>query len=181
MVRRVNAEFIPVALKAALVNNPRFDSESRLYAEIGRSKPAPQGICVANSAGKALAWALMFEDDPSVLAFLDHAARRFSQYPDATREVDTERFMRFPGQRLNDVEDSHEPLTVRDSSLSASTQAVMAAEVGHLQLAYDYFGEAALLDLGDLEHNTRVAAGPLLASNYWKQIDRRHNRLPESC
>jgi alpha,alpha-trehalose phosphorylase len=49
----------------------------------------------------------------------------------------------------------YEPLTVRDSSLSASTQAVMAAEVGHLQLAYDYFGEAALLDLDDLEHNTR--------------------------
>jgi alpha,alpha-trehalose phosphorylase len=32
---------------------------------------------------------------------------------------------------------------------------VVAAEVGHLQLAYDYFGEAALLDLDDLEHNTR--------------------------
>jgi alpha,alpha-trehalose phosphorylase len=51
--------------------------------------------------------------------------------------------------------DYYEPLTVRDSSLSASTQAVIAAEVGHLQLAYDYFGEAALLDLDDLEHNTR--------------------------
>ncbi len=49
----------------------------------------------------------------------------------------------------------YEPLTVRDSSLSASTQAVMAAEVGHLELAYDYFGEAALMDLHDLEHNTR--------------------------
>src|SRR6185312_3159895 len=28
------------------------------------------------------------------------------------------------------------------------------AEVGHLELAYDYFGEAALMDLRDLEHNT---------------------------
>jgi alpha,alpha-trehalose phosphorylase len=49
----------------------------------------------------------------------------------------------------------YEPLTVRDSSLSASTQAVVAAEVGHIELAYDYFGEAALMDLHDIEHNTR--------------------------
>jgi alpha,alpha-trehalose phosphorylase len=49
----------------------------------------------------------------------------------------------------------YEALTVRDSSLSACTQAVMAAEVGHLQLAGDYLAEAALMDLNDLEHNTR--------------------------
>ena len=44
---------------------------------------------------------------------------------------------------------------MRDSSLSACTQAVIAAEVGHLELAYDYFAEAALIDLDNLEHNTR--------------------------
>jgi len=49
----------------------------------------------------------------------------------------------------------YEQLTVRDSSLSACSQAVVAAEVGHLELAYDYFAEAALMDLDDLEHNTR--------------------------
>ena len=49
----------------------------------------------------------------------------------------------------------YEPITVRDSSLSACVQAVVAAEVGHLELAYDYFGEAALMDLGDLMDNTR--------------------------
>jgi alpha,alpha-trehalose phosphorylase len=49
----------------------------------------------------------------------------------------------------------YEALTVRDSSLSACTQAVMAAEVGHLELAYAYAVEAALMDLDDLEHNTR--------------------------
>ena len=48
----------------------------------------------------------------------------------------------------------YEAITVRDSSLSASVQAVMAAETGHLELAYDYFGEAALMDLDDLEHNS---------------------------
>jgi alpha,alpha-trehalose phosphorylase len=51
--------------------------------------------------------------------------------------------------------DYYERITVRDSSLSACTQAVLAAEVGHLGLAYDYLGEAALMDLDDLEHNTR--------------------------
>jgi len=50
--------------------------------------------------------------------------------------------------------DYYEALTVRDSSLSACTQAVIAAEVGHLSLAFDYLGEAAMMDLKDLEHNT---------------------------
>ncbi|MFI9557426.1 glycoside hydrolase family 65 protein [Nonomuraea endophytica] len=49
----------------------------------------------------------------------------------------------------------YEALTVRDSSLSACTQAVLAAEVGHLELAHDYLAEAALMDLDNLEHNTR--------------------------
>jgi alpha,alpha-trehalose phosphorylase len=48
----------------------------------------------------------------------------------------------------------YEPITVRDSSLSACTQAVMAAEVGQLDLAYDYLAEAAFMDLADVEHNT---------------------------
>jgi alpha,alpha-trehalose phosphorylase len=51
--------------------------------------------------------------------------------------------------------DYYEGLTVRDSSLSACTQAVMAAEVGQLSLAFDYLGEAALIDLDDLQHNSR--------------------------
>src|ERR1039457_5364467 len=48
----------------------------------------------------------------------------------------------------------YEPLTVRDSSLSACTQSVMAAEVGQLDLAREYLAEAALMDLRDVEHNT---------------------------
>ncbi|WP_406431526.1 family 65 glycosyl hydrolase [Streptomyces sp. NBC_00631] len=49
----------------------------------------------------------------------------------------------------------YEPLTVRDSSLSACCQAVVAAQAGHLTLAHAYTAEAALMDLDDLEHNTR--------------------------
>jgi alpha,alpha-trehalose phosphorylase len=50
--------------------------------------------------------------------------------------------------------DYYERRTVRDSSLSAAIQAVTAAEVGHLELAYDYAYEAAQIDLRDLDHNT---------------------------
>jgi trehalose/maltose hydrolase-like predicted phosphorylase len=51
--------------------------------------------------------------------------------------------------------DYYERRTVRDSSLSACVQAVICAEVGHLELAYDYAYEAALIDLQDLHHNSR--------------------------
>ncbi len=51
--------------------------------------------------------------------------------------------------------DYYEQRTTRDSSLSACTQAVLCAEVGHLELAHDYAYEAALIDLRDLHHNTR--------------------------
>ncbi|MFI9643280.1 glycoside hydrolase family 65 protein [Micromonospora sp. NPDC051925] len=49
----------------------------------------------------------------------------------------------------------YERRTVRDSSLSACTQAVLAAEVGHPELAHSYLREAALMDLHDLNENTR--------------------------
>jgi alpha,alpha-trehalose phosphorylase len=48
----------------------------------------------------------------------------------------------------------YEALTVRDSSLSACTQSIVAAEVGQLELAHAYLREAALMDLHDLENNT---------------------------
>ena len=51
--------------------------------------------------------------------------------------------------------DYYERRTARDSSLSASSQAILAAEVGHLELAHDYLAEALLIDLDDLHGNTR--------------------------
>jgi len=51
--------------------------------------------------------------------------------------------------------DYYEPITVRDSSLSAAIQAIVAAEVGYLELAYDYLSETAFIDLRDLAFNTR--------------------------
>jgi alpha,alpha-trehalose phosphorylase len=83
------------------------------------------------------------------------------------KQADLVLAMMFRGDAFTDAQKArnfeyYERLTVRDSSLSACCQAVMAAEVGHLALAYDYLGEAALMDLDNLEHNT--ADGLHLAS-----------------
>jgi alpha,alpha-trehalose phosphorylase len=56
----------------------------------------------------------------------------------------------------------YESITVRDSSLSAAVQAIVAADTGHLDLAHDYLAESALIDLRDLDDNT--AAGLHLAA-----------------
>ena len=95
-----------------MVNNPPNSPEGRLYAEISRTKPAPQGICVANSAGKALAWALSFDSEDSIGEFLDYAARRFRELPDGTNPVVTERYMRYPSHKMPDVADSGTALTI---------------------------------------------------------------------
>jgi alpha,alpha-trehalose phosphorylase len=58
--------------------------------------------------------------------------------------------------------DYYERITVRDSSLSAATEAVIAARCDYLRLAFDYAAEATLIDLQDLEHN--VADGLHMAS-----------------
>jgi hypothetical protein len=106
VVRHVNSHFVPVALKAGLVNNPPRGAEGQLYREIARSKIAPQGICVVNSSGKVLDWVLMFDDDRSVLAFLDHARKRFANFPDAKHPVAAQRHMKFPSARLDDEPDN---------------------------------------------------------------------------
>ncbi len=64
----------------------------------------------------------------------------------------------------------YEPITVRDSSLSACTQAVIAAETGHLGLAYDYVAESSLIDLADLEHNTRDGLHMAALAGAWTAL-----------
>jgi alpha,alpha-trehalose phosphorylase len=75
------------------------------------------------------------------------------------KQADLELAMHWAGDHFTDEEkarnvDYYERRTVRDSSLSACTQAVLAAEVGHLELAHEYVSEAAMVDLRDLNHNT---------------------------
>jgi alpha,alpha-trehalose phosphorylase len=50
--------------------------------------------------------------------------------------------------------DYYDPITTGDSSLSACVQSIVASEVGHQDLAYDYFREALFLDLCDTHGNT---------------------------
>ncbi|WP_261163807.1 glycoside hydrolase family 65 protein [Microbacterium sp. Marseille-Q6965] len=64
----------------------------------------------------------------------------------------------------------YEPLTVRDSSLSAGIQAVVAAETGHLELAADYLAEAATLDLDDLQGDTADGLHIASLASLWTAI-----------
>jgi alpha,alpha-trehalose phosphorylase len=64
----------------------------------------------------------------------------------------------------------YEALTVRDSSLSACTQAVLAAETGHLELAHDYLAEAALIDLQDRQRNTRDGLHMAALAGAWMAL-----------
>ena len=109
--------------------------------------------------------------------FTEHAEWDFARYDDryplllhvpyfdlyrrqVVKQADLVLAMHWCGDRFTAQEkarnvDYYERRTVRDSSLSAATQAVLAAEVGHLDLAYDYAYEAALIDLLDLQKNSR--------------------------
>jgi alpha,alpha-trehalose phosphorylase len=64
----------------------------------------------------------------------------------------------------------YEAITVRDSSLSASIQAIVAAEAGHVRLAYDYLRETALVDLCDLSNNTADGVHLASLSGTWLAI-----------
>ena len=69
-------------------------------------------------------------------------------------------------QKVRDFE-YYERITVRDSSLSAAIQAIVAVEVGQPELAYDYFGETAFIDLRDLAFNTKDGVHLAALSGAW--------------
>ncbi|MCC6225076.1 MAG: glycoside hydrolase family 65 protein [Microthrixaceae bacterium] len=74
-----------------------------------------------------------------------------------------------PDQKRRDFE-YYEAITVRDSSLSAATQAVVAAEVGHLDLAFAYLAETCLTDLRDLQANTHDGIHLAAAAGGWSAV-----------
>jgi len=104
VVERVKKEFVPVALKAGLVNFMSPGAEGRLYAEIGRSKIVPQGICAVNADGSVLAWAIMFEGKSALPEFLDHVLKLNAAHPAGSEPFAAERYGTFPGERVDDVE-----------------------------------------------------------------------------
>ena len=59
---------------------------------------------------------------------------------------------------------------MRDSSLSASVQAIVAAETGHIDLALDYLAETALVDLHDLADNTDAGVHLAALGGAWLAV-----------
>ncbi|MBB4839898.1 alpha,alpha-trehalose phosphorylase [Sphingomonas kyeonggiensis] len=57
-------------------------------------------------------------------------------------------------ERKRRVFDHYEPITTHDSTLSASTFAILASEVGHEAQALDFFAETSLVDIDDRHGNT---------------------------
>lgn len=72
-------------------------------------------------------------------------------------------------QKRRDFE-FYEAITVRDSSLSASIQAIVGAEVGHRDLAFAYLRETALIDLHDLAGNTADGLHMAALSGAWLAV-----------
>jgi alpha,alpha-trehalose phosphorylase len=66
--------------------------------------------------------------------------------------------------------DHYEPLTTGDSSLSACIQSIVAAEVGHLELAYEHLEASARVDLDDLAHNVRDGIHIAAMAGTWKAL-----------
>ena len=64
----------------------------------------------------------------------------------------------------------YDALTTGDSTLSASTQAIIAAEVGYRELALGYFLAALYVDLGDLHNNTADGIHVASTGGVWSAL-----------
>ena len=63
--------------------------------------------------------------------------------------------------------DYYEAITVHDSTLSASSFAILAAEVGHVVKAQEYFMDGLRVDLDDLQANTSHGAHMAAMAGSW--------------
>jgi alpha,alpha-trehalose phosphorylase len=64
----------------------------------------------------------------------------------------------------------YDALTTGDSTLSASTQSIIAAEVGYRELALGYFRAALFVDLGDLHNNTADGIHVASTGGVWSAL-----------
>jgi alpha,alpha-trehalose phosphorylase len=64
----------------------------------------------------------------------------------------------------------YDALTTGDSTLSASTQSIIAAEVGYRELALGYFQAALFVDLGDLHNNTADGIHVASTGGVWSAL-----------
>ncbi len=64
----------------------------------------------------------------------------------------------------------YDRLTTGDSSLSACVQSIIAAEIGDLDRALDYFNFALFMDLGDVAGNTSDGVHIAAAGGLWQAL-----------
>lgn len=79
------------------------------------------------------------------------------------------------GQHFSDSEklanfEYYDPLTTGDSTLSAASQAIIAAEVGYQDLAYEYFRNALNVDLANLHRNTVDGVHVASTGGVWSAV-----------
>ena len=74
-----------------------------------------------------------------------------------------------PEEMLADF-DYYDPLTTGDSTLSASPQAIMAARVGHLDLAEAYFRMSLFIDLDDTHGNAKDGVHVANSASVWTTL-----------
>ena len=77
---------------------------------------------------------------------------------------------RFPVDQKRRNFDFYDPITTGDSSLSSCVQAVVAAEVGYDDLAFEYFNRSLYLDLSDSHRNTAQGVHVANAGGVWAGI-----------
>lgn len=74
-----------------------------------------------------------------------------------------------PEQKLADF-DYYDPLTTGDSTLSAASQSIVAAEVGRRDLAMDYFRKSLFADVCNLHANTEDGIHLAAAGGVWSTL-----------
>lgn len=84
------------------------EDEEKLYKHISRCMLAPQGIGILNSDGLVLEWVQMFDNNKSVLDFLEHSLKRFGEHPNAKDDFSAECYLKFPSEKIKDFKDDEE-------------------------------------------------------------------------
>jgi alpha,alpha-trehalose phosphorylase len=77
------------------------------------------------------------------------------------------RSSQFPLEQKRRNFDYYDPITTGDSSLSACVQSIMAAEVGHHDLAIEYFRASLFVDLADTHRNAADGVHIANAGGAW--------------
>lgn len=76
----------------------------------------------------------------------------------------------FKMEQLKRDYDYYEKVTTHDSSLSRSVFGMMASQIGKHEKAYDYFMDTALMDISDLQSNTKDGVHAANMGGTWMSI-----------